>query len=227
LGLVNRTIVALIGTDGAGKTTQARWLADWLTGQGLPAAYWRNAGGRRWLGRLAQRLGRRDAVDLLGADGVLVLEAALRWLAIAQALLRSRLGGRIAVMDRYAYCQYASIRAHGGRSERWARLLYSVFPAPDLVCYLAVPAGEAYRRIEARGTDHESIAHLAALDVAYRGLPEAGRFVVVDGSGTPAQVRAALHRAVAASLTLPADQVDSSEAACRPAAAAATKYQGS
>ncbi|MGB2570202.1 thymidylate kinase [Micromonospora citrea] len=181
--------VALIGIDGSGKTTQAHRLADALTEAGRPATYHRNAGGRRWLGRLAQRLGRPDAQRLVGRNGVLAVESVLRWLAIAAALLSCLVTGRVAVMDRYAACQYASIRAHGGqRWERLARFGYRIFPRPQVTFLLTVDPAEAYRRIERRGTDHESMDWLAAADTAYRTLPEYAGFVVVDASGPPDEV---------------------------------------
>jgi len=187
-------IVALVGVDGSGKTTQARRLADTLTRLGLPATYWQNAGGRRWFGRLARRLGRPDARRLLGRDGMLLAETALRWLAIARALVRSRWGRRVAVMDRYTVCQYASIRAHGGgrRWERLARFAYRVFPPPDVTFLLSVTPDEAYRRVEARGTDHESVDYLAAGVAAYRALPEFAGFVSVDADRHPDEVAGAI-----------------------------------
>jgi dTMP kinase len=130
---------------------------------------------------------------MLGRNGMVLAESTLRWLAIARALVRSACGGRIAVMDRYAVCQYASTRAH--RASRWepvARLLYRIFPAPDLTILLAVDPAEAYRRIELRGTDQESRAFLAAADAAYRSLPEFPGFVVVDANGTPDEVSRAI-----------------------------------
>ncbi|MDM4720465.1 thymidylate kinase [Micromonospora sp. WMMA1363] len=179
--------VALIGIDGSGKTTQAHRLADALTAAGCPATYHRNAGGRRFLGRVAQRLGRSDAQRLLGRSGLLIAESVLRWLAIAAALASSLLTGRVAVMDRYSACQYASIRAHGGRRWEWlARLGYRPFPRPQVTFLLAVNPAEAYRRIERRGTDHESMRYLTAADHAYRTLPECHTFVVVD-AGRPAE----------------------------------------
>ncbi|WP_043721772.1 thymidylate kinase [Micromonospora gifhornensis] len=175
--------VALVGIDGSGKTTQAQLLADTLTEAGHDATYHRNAGGRRWLGRAAHRLGRPDAQRLLGRDGMLLVESVLRWLAIAAALLTSWATGRTAIMDRYAVCQYASLRAHGGR--RWERLVraaYRIFPQPQVTFLMAVDPAEAYRRIERRGTDQESLTYLAAADHAYRTLPEYPTFVVIDAA---------------------------------------------
>lgn len=185
--------IALVGIDGSGKTTQAHRLAGLLTANGTPATYRQNAGGRRWLGRLAGRLGRRDPQELLGRTGLVLVESVLRWLAIARALLRSAPRGRVAVMDRYSFCQYASIRVHGGRRWEWlARALYRVFPAPDVTFLLDTDPMVAYVRIEARGTDHESLDFLASSAAAYRSLPEFGKFVVIDANLTPDEVTAAI-----------------------------------
>ncbi|MFI7541469.1 dTMP kinase [Actinoplanes sp. NPDC049599] len=192
--------VALVGIDGSGKTTQARLLAGSLAARGLPATYRRNAGGRRWFGRLAATLGRRDGEHLLGRKVMLVVESVLRWLSILRTLLRRRVTGEISIMDRYAVCQYASIRAHAktprperlNRAERRARLAYRVFPAPDVTFLLAVDPAVAYDRIERRGYDHEEMSYLRAATAAYESLPEHAEFVIVDANGTPEQVQQAL-----------------------------------
>ncbi|GLI00069.1 thymidylate kinase [Phytohabitans aurantiacus] len=213
-------IVALVGVDGSGKTTQAHRLAAELTDRGIPAHYWQNAGGRRWFGRLARHLGRRDAQGLLGRTGLLWVESLLRWLAIARALLRSVLTGQVAVMDRYAVCQYASIRTQvgGGRGEWLARLAYAVFPPPDVTFLLDVRPGEAYQRIELRGTDHETVDYLAAASAAYRSLPEYPTFRAIDANGTPDQVTRRIHEQLGlADLEFSGSAVDrNSRAAGRP-----------
>jgi dTMP kinase len=196
VGTVIRT-VALIGIDGSGKSTQAQWLADWLTLTGTPASYHRNAAGRVFFGRVARRLGRRDAEHLLGVRLFLLVETALRWLVIARALLLARLTGTVAVMDRHSACQYVSITVRGGRP-RLARLLFAAFPAPDLICHLAVSPEVAQARVDARGKDHEELDYLKACDHAYRALPEAPAFTVVDAAADPATVQADLRRAVLA-----------------------------
>jgi dTMP kinase len=97
-------------------------------------------------------------------------------------------------MDRYAVCQYASLRAHGARpaAERRARLAYRLFPRPDVTFLLAVDPEVAYERIEARGYDHEEMEFLYAAAAAYRSLPEYRDFVVIDANGTPDEVAAAV-----------------------------------
>lgn len=192
--------VALVGIDGSGKTTQARQLATALAARGLPATYRQNAGGRRWFGRLATALGRRDGEHLLGRKAMLFVESVLRWLAILRTLLRRAVTGEIAIMDRYAACQFASIRAHAktprperlNRAERRARLAYRVFPQPDVTFLLAVDPAVAYDRIERRGYDHEEMAYLHAAAAAYHALPERPGFVVIDANGTPEQVLRAM-----------------------------------
>jgi len=195
--------VALVGIDGSGKTTQAHRLADDLAAQGFRAAYRRNAGGRRWFGRLAVALGRRDADDLLGRRAMLFVESVLRWLSILRTLLRRTLTGELTVMDRYAFCQYASLRARSA-SERRARMAYRLFPRPDVTFLLAVDPAVAYDRIEARGYDHEEMSYLRAASAAYRSLPEHSEFVVIDANGTPDEVSAALHAELAAWQSRPA-----------------------
>lgn len=213
-------IIAIVGIDGAGKTTQAQLLAGWLRVHGHPADYWQNAGGRRWFGRLARLFGRRDAQGLLGVGGMLFMELTLRWLAVARAVIQSRSRRRIAVMDRYSWCQYASVRTHcrmAGRTrderkrtgrERWARQWYSVFPDPDLTIFLAVRPGRAYARVETRGTDHEDLDYLAAADAAYRSLPEFASFQVIDANGDHAEVQYAMRTVVAARLGIDAATPD-------------------
>ncbi|GAB3858627.1 dTMP kinase [Dactylosporangium cerinum] len=204
--------MALIGIDGAGKSTQARWLADWLDASGIPARYHRNAAGRVFFGRLAQRLGRRDAEHLLGVRLFLLVETLLRGFVITRALLLSRLTGTVAVMDRYTYCQYTSITVRGGRPGP-ARLLFRLLPQPELVLYLAVPPLVAQARVDARGKDHEELDYLTACDAAYRGLPEADRFTVVDAGTDPSAVQAQLREAVQRDLLADATRRHPSRAA--------------
>ncbi|MBY8872520.1 thymidylate kinase [Micromonospora sp. PLK6-60] len=191
-------MIALVGVDGSGKSTQARALARRLTDQGVPARYFENAGGRPLWNRLARALGRRDGMALFGRTCYPLLEATVRAVAMVRTLLWSRLTGRVAVLDRWTYCQHVIMAARGDRGRRLVRAAYAVFPRPDVVCFLAVPPEVAQARVLARGIDTEELAHLTALDAGYRALPEFGSFVVIDGDGTPDEVAAALDRVAGA-----------------------------
>lgn len=199
--------VALIGIDGSGKTTQAHRLAEMLAAEGLRASYRQNAGGRHFVARIAKWFGRPDAEALVGRRAMLVIEAVLRWGAIVRTLFFQAFTGETVVMDRYAYCQYASMRSHHAkpRAERRARLAYRLFPPPDVTFLLAVSPKVAQERIDARGYDREELTFLQDADAAYRSLPEFPAFVVIDADGTQDEVAAALraHLPLAAVSAIP------------------------
>ncbi|MEV0156564.1 dTMP kinase [Micromonospora sp. NPDC050686] len=191
-------MIALVGVDGSGKSTQARALARRLTERGEPARSFENAGGRPLWNRLARALGRPDGVALFGRTLYPLLEAAVRAAAMGRTLLWCRLTGRLGVLDRWTYCQHVVMAVRGDRGRRLVRAAYAVFPRPDVVCFLAVPPGSAQQRVLARGIDTEELAYLTALDAGYRALPEFGSFLVIDGAGTPGEVASALDRVVGA-----------------------------
>ena len=191
-----------MGIDGSGKTTLAKDVSQWLTAHGVPSDYFLNPGGRVAIDRFARRLGRADGRDLLGKRLFTAVEVSTRWLAIARGLSVSWLTGRTAVMDRYSFCEYATLRARGERGERWVRRFYRMFPAPDATFFAMVPPQVAHERIAARGYDWESVAYLSALDYGYRSLPEFTTFQMLDADAPLEEVkrrlRAAVGRAAAA-----------------------------
>ncbi len=185
-------VIALVGIDGSGKTTQAVRLTDAMRASGMRVRYGPNPGGRRWMGRAARSLAGTDPVRLFGQRGLLTVESVLRWLAIARSLLAASLSGRISVMDRYSVCQRVSVRVHGGGrllggTVRWT---YRVFPQPDLLILLDIDPVVAYQRIERRGTDHEELSFLRAAGAAYRELAQ--NAVHIDGGMTEDEVAQAV-----------------------------------
>ncbi len=196
--MVRPLMIALIGVDGAGKTTQARRLARWLDDQAVPARYFENPGGRPITDGLARIL---DTRDLVGARGRVTVETTVRAAALLRATLLSRLTGRVAVMDRFSYYQYALVRARGDSGEGACRAALGRFRAPDLVLLLELPVPLAQARVAARGYDIEHPAHLADFASAYDSLPEAASFRRVDADGTQDEVHGRVLDAVRPLLT--------------------------
>ena len=160
--------IALIGIDGAGKTTAARYLADQLTVGGTQVRLCRNPGGRRTLDTFARRLG-SSAEQLLGARLLSRYETVVRAFALLGSLA-SAAPADVEIHDRYLYCQLAANAKRGIAPGLLLRLLRKFVPRPDFVLYFEISPARALERIQIRGTDAETLEDLRDLDAAYRGL---------------------------------------------------------
>jgi dTMP kinase len=182
-------LIVICGIDGAGKTSQSLELVDWLQLCGLNAIYHKPIGIRSDLDFLAERLGRKNHVDLFGADTARLLRATARWVSMTAACAKLCDDTSWLVMDRYAYCEYAATRSQGASNEWLLRVMYAGLPTPDLTLFFDVSPEEAFRRVSERGVDNEALDDLRAFDAAYRGLPEMELFTLLDGTGDFAAVR--------------------------------------
>ncbi|MEV0645754.1 thymidylate kinase [Phytomonospora sp. NPDC050363] len=176
-------VIALVGIDGAGKTTQARRLTSRLVERGIPADYHLAASGRRVLSNVAKRLGRGDSIALLGPRTAMRAETAMRRLNLSWSLRADLL-----VADRYSYCQFARTRMLCPEVEPWVRKAMRGVPRPALTLFLDLPPELASERVAVRGIDEEPVDRLRALDRAYRELPEAAAFTYIDATGTTDEV---------------------------------------
>lgn len=197
--------VALVGIDGAGKTTAARALAAELRHAGAKAVLYRNPGGRKTLNRWAAKFG-TTAERMLGPRLLDTVETIIRTAALLRAtVLQPRRG--LVLYDRHLHCQLAYRRVRGLPEGTLAPWLLRVLPQPDLVLYLAVDPRLAHARINARDADSESLEFLQKLDAAYRSLDQFASFRVVDASGTQEQTTATVRMEIAgAHGTLPGSQ---------------------
>lgn len=189
--------IALIGIDGAGKTTAARYLADQLTVDGAQVRLCRNPGGRRTLDTFARRLG-SSAEKMLGARLLSRYETVVRAFALLRSLA-SMAPADVEIHDRYLYCQLAANAKRGVEPGFLLRLLRKFVPRPDFVLYFEISPARALERIQVRGTDTETLEDLRDLDAAYRGLTDFDSFRLVQAD-KPVQD---IHRQI--------------EAICRPA----------
>ncbi|GAA1106474.1 dTMP kinase [Arthrobacter flavus] len=176
-------IIALIGIDGAGKTTAGKLLAEQLRTAAYPATFTANPSGRRTLAAWSRRRELQPPVALLDA-----VETGIRCVNVLVSHLRARRSSGAVIMDRYLYCQLALRRVRGLREGWFLTLLLKALPTPDIVFYFDVDPEIAHARIDSRATDLETLEHLGAFDQAYRGLPQFPAFIVIDATQSTEQV---------------------------------------
>lgn len=186
------------GVEGSGKSTQARWLAEWLEGRGITSYVCREPGGTA--------LG--EAIRSLVLDGgevpprsELLLMLASRAVFVDQ-VVRPRLeAGQVVIGDRYELSTLAYQGYGRGLPLEEVRRLNAFATGglhPDLTLVLDIPPaeGEARRRAAGRGSDRIERAGAAfheRVGEAYRLLAESEAGVeLIDGTGTPEEVRAAI-----------------------------------
>ncbi|MEJ2851896.1 MULTISPECIES: dTMP kinase [unclassified Saccharothrix] len=192
-------LVAVVGLDGAGKTTQVEGLGEWLRARAVPVEVLPNqslAPVRAVLTRIAREDGFADHYDMLGVGTMRLISACAKLAYLSRLGRTLDTSDSVVVVDRYTYCQYAAARAQGADNEDFLRRMNAALPVPDLTVFLDVDPVEAHRRIEARGIDSESMDFLRAFRAAYRSLPEFGTFTVVDGGRSPEEVAESLRRTV-------------------------------
>ena len=102
--------------------------------------------------------------------------------------VRVRRFGGVIIFDRGLVCQLALRQARGLPPGFFLQWLQRFLPAPDVIVYFSLPAEEALRRVNARGTDVETLAGLSALDAGYRHLPEYENFTHLDADQPTADI---------------------------------------
>jgi dTMP kinase len=203
-------LIVLEGSEGAGKTTQLRLLADRLRAAGMEVLPLREPGGTP--------LG--DAIRALLLDPsqhVSPASEALLFMASRAQLVRDEIDpaldrGVVVLMDRFFLSTYAYQIDGRGLPEdeiRAANALASAGLVPDLTIILQISAAEGMTRARARGAPdrmeqsgeqfhvrvERAFSRFASGDWQ-RLHRECGPVVVVDGRGEPSEV----HRRVANTL---------------------------
>lgn len=193
--------ITLEGGEGAGKSTQARRLAEALAAAGLPVLRTREPGGTPGAERIR---------DLLLGHGPWepVAEAMLHFAARREHLTRTILpfiaAGGWVVCDRFADSTLAYQGAQGLPREVWARLAEIALEgaAPDLTLVLDLPAASGMARAAARsGADRyermgEAFHRRVRESFLAIAAAEPGRCVVIDAGAGMDAVTAAIRRAV-------------------------------
>jgi dTMP kinase len=193
--------VAVVGLDGAGKSSQVRKLGEWLRSEGVPGQAHQSvtmAPVRKALNAMALQEGLNDHLELIGGETMRLISACSQLARVAAHEKTVMTSPDIVILDRFVYCQYALAKAEGVGSVDFLRRLLGGAPKPDLTIFLDVSPAEAVRRINVRGIDEESPEFLEAFRAAYIDLPEFPDFVSIPGDGDFESVQLAMRQAITA-----------------------------
>ncbi len=158
--------IVLEGIDGAGKSTQARLLAEWFRSKGKDVVLTKEPTDTAF-GKLIRRLvltgGREGIIDgaRISHEAEALLFAADRAEHVHKLIKPALKVGKVVISDRYFYSSLAYQWARGLDLE-WLIDLNKFAIRPDLVILLDLPAKESLKRINGRSikTEFDRIAEL-------------------------------------------------------------------
>lgn len=198
--------ITLEGIEGAGKSTVARYVLEWLQSRGQPALLTREPGGTPLAERVRELVLKPDG-EPIPPEAEMLLMFAARSLHLANLIRPALARGDWVVCDRFT----DATRAYqgGGRGldrpaiESLARLVHADLQ-PDLTLLLDLPVATGLararaRRGEADRFEQEQAAFFERVRAAYLELArgDARRFCVVDAARDLPAVQASVAQALA------------------------------
>ena len=197
-------LVVLEGGEGAGKSTHAAFVAEWLAARGRDVVRTREPGGSP-LAEAVRELVLRDWPE--GVDGTteLLLMFAARAAHLHARIRPALASGRDVVCDRFVDATYAYQGAGRGLREKDIDLLAGFVLKrlrPDLVLVLDIDPDAGARRVAGRGSsnrfDAEARAFQQRVRKAYlkRARREPRRYAVIDAGRDRDAVQADIARAL-------------------------------
>ncbi|MDV3103152.1 dTMP kinase [Thermococcus waiotapuensis] len=151
--------IVLEGIDGAGKSTQAKMLAEWFEKRGYEVVLTKEPTDTAF-GKLIRRLvltgGREGIIDgaRISHEAEALLFAADRAEHVDKLICPSLEAGKVVISDRYFYSSLAYQWARGLDLE-WLIDLNRFAIRPDLAVLLDLPVKESMRRINRRSLKSE------------------------------------------------------------------------
>jgi dTMP kinase len=190
--------VALEGVEGAGKSTQARMLGEWLESSGIPFTLTREPGGTE-VGEVIRTVVQDRPELSIPPETELLLYLAARTAFVKELALPVLERGELLIADRFSLSTYAYQGYGRGldleevrRMDRFA----SGGLAPDVYVVLDLPVEEGRARQKAEGKREDRLESsgeefLEAVGRGYRELAATDETVrMVDALGTPLEVHA-------------------------------------
>ena len=193
-------LITLEGGEGAGKSTQARLLADALCGLGFPVLRTREPGGAPGSEFLRDVLlsGRVD----WSADAETMLHIAARMEHVAKTIRPALAAGAWVVCDRFQ----DSTMAYQGHGQGVDRVMIDVLGrmtglTPDLTLVLDIPREAAIERLRRRAAADDRYERLneafhARVNDGFRAIATEPRHVLVDAMPAPSLVHEKVMAAV-------------------------------
>ncbi|MFT4045360.1 MAG: dTMP kinase [Solimonas sp.] len=201
--------ITLEGGEGAGKSTQARFVRDWLEVRGCQVLLTREPGGSP-LAEAVRHLVLGDWAEGIAPSTETLLMFAARAAHWNTTIKPALAAGRDVVSDRFVDSSYAYQGGRKGITERRLRTLERMVLGkrkPDLTLLFDIDPELGLQRARERGADnnrfeHEALAFQQRVREAFlaRAQAEPERFVVIDAAREPEAVSAAVAEALAARL---------------------------
>ncbi|MSO99797.1 MAG: dTMP kinase [Acetobacteraceae bacterium] len=193
-------LIVLEGGEGAGKSTQARLLADALCALGFPVLRTREPGGSPGAEFLRSAL-LSGEIDW-SPRAETMLHVAARMEHVAKTIRPAIEAGSWVVCDRF-HDSTMAYQGHGLDVDRGmiAALGSMVGITPDLTIVLDVPREAALTRLRQRGAPDDRYERLneafhLRVNEGFRAIAAEPRHVLVDASGDIAAVHAAIMAAI-------------------------------
>ena len=209
-------LITLEGIEGAGKSTLAAWVGEWLRSRGARVRLTREPGGTA-LAERVRRIALEPGPERVSADAETLLMFAARAIHLTNLIRPALERGEWVVCDRFTDATRAYQGAGRGIDAAWIDALAEhvhpdVTPACTLLLDLPVAVGLARvraRRAESDRFERETQAFFERVRAGYLALARAApqRIQVIDAAApleaVQRQIGAALERCVAAAGGLP------------------------
>jgi dTMP kinase len=192
-------LITLEGVEGAGKSTVAVYVAEWLTARGIAVRLTREPGGTPLAERVRAIVLERGAEPVSAVAETLLMFAA-RALHVENVIVPALRGGQWVVCDRFTDATRAyQGSARGVDAALIDTLARAVHPqlAPDCTLLLDLPAAAGLARARGRGEggmdrfESETVSFFEKVRAGYLALAKAepARIHVIDAAAPLATVQ--------------------------------------